>query len=264
MHSCLYEGEVQHRRFAPHNHEFHFPLFLTYLDLDELEEVFYQRWLWSTRKPAPAWFRRSDYLGDPNVSLKTAVCDLVAEQTGRCPAGPIRLLTHLRYFGFVFNPVSFYYCFDTSDRSVETIVAEITNTPWGERHAYVLPRNQNISDSGALQFQFGKNFHVSPFMPMDIQYNWVFGIPDKNLWVYMENRGHDGKVFDVTMNLHRTPLTAINCARVLISYPLMTVQVIAMIYLQALRLFLKRTRFYPHPNKLKSYSQGGAESEKPL
>ena len=264
MYSCLYEGQVEHRRFAPNEHRFRFPLFLTYLDLDELEEIFRPRWLWSTRRPAPAWFRRSDYFGDEKVPLKTAVGNLVEEKTGQRPEGPIRLLTHLRYFGYVFNPVSFYYCFDSSGQSVETIVAEITNTPWGERHTYVLPREQNISTSKNLQFRFGKAFHISPFMPMDIHYNWVFGAPAEKLLVHMENHHTDGKMFDATMNLQRSPLTAANCARVLISYPLMTIQVIGAIYWQAFRLFLKRTPFYSHPDKLKLHSQGGAEPAKPL
>ena len=264
MHSCLYEGQVEHQRFAPKKHRFRFPLFLTYLDLDELEVVFRHRWLWSTSYPAPAWFRRSDYFGDANVPLKTAICNLVEDRTSQRPTGPIRLLTHLRYFGYVFNPVSFYYCLDSSGQSVETIVAEITNTPWGERHTYVLPKEQNISKSHNLQFRFEKGFHISPFMPMDIQYNWIFGVPTEKILVHMENQHQDGKVFNATMHLRRTPLTAANCARVLVSYPLMTVQVIGAIYWQAFRLFLKRTPFYSHPIKLKIHSQGGAEPAKPL
>ena len=264
MHSCLYEGQVQHRRIAPHDHHFHFPLFLTYLDLDELGEVFRQRWLWSTRHPAPAWFRRTDFFGDNRISLKTAICTLVEEKTGRRPSGPVRLLAHLRYFGYVFNPVCFYYCFDRADRSVETIVAEITNTPWGEKHVYVLPRQESVSISEELQFRFAKEFHISPFMPMDIQYNWFFRTPGETLRVHIENRQRDGKVFDATMNLRRMPFTAANCARVLIAYPLLTLQIICTIYWQAFRLFLKQTPFYSHPAKLKSQPKGEAESVKPL
>ena len=264
MNSCLYEGQVEHRRFSPTEHRFRFPLFLTYLDLDELEEAFRHRWLWSTSYPAPAWFRRSDYIGNTKVSLKTAIENIIEEQTGRRPTGPIRLLTHLRYFGYVFNPVSFYYCFDSSGQSIETIVAEITNTPWGERHTYVLPKEQDVSKSQNLQFRFGKAFHISPFMPMDIQYNWVFGTPAETLLVHMANQHQDGKIFDATMNLQRARLTAANCARMLIAYPLMTIQVIGAIYWQAFRLFLKRTPFYSHPQKPKLHSQGGAEPAKPL
>lgn len=158
MHSCLYDGWVRHRRFAPRAHAFRYRLFMAYLDLTELDRVFRGRWFWSTRRPALAWFRRADYLGDPSVPLDQAVRDCVERNTGVRPRGPIRLLTHLRYFGYVFNPVSFYYCFDTADTRVETIVAEITNTPWGERHAYVL----SARGEQPLRFRFGKAFHVSP------------------------------------------------------------------------------------------------------
>ena len=264
MHSCLYEGQVKHRRFAPKVHTFNFRLFYTYLDLDELGQVFNRRWLWSTRYPTLAWFRRSDYLGNANIPLKTAVCDRVEEETGRRPGGPVRLLTQLRYCGYVFNPVSFYYCFDPTDSFVETIVAEITNTPWGERHTYVLPREKNISSSNDLQFRFGKDFHISPFMPMDIQYDWSFVTPGENLRVHMKNQHKDQKVFDATLILNRKPLNATTCTRVLIMYPLITVRIISIIYWQALLLFLKGTPFYTHPAKLKTETHGGAESAKPL
>ncbi|MCS6948219.1 MAG: DUF1365 domain-containing protein, partial [Steroidobacteraceae bacterium] len=125
MHSCLYEGYVRHRRFAPRRNEFRYRIFLCYLDLAELEQVFRGRWLWSARRPNVAWLRRADYLGDPAHPLDTAVRERVASVTGERPAGPIRLLTHLRYFGWIANPVSFYYVFDAADRAVETIVAEI-------------------------------------------------------------------------------------------------------------------------------------------
>ena len=135
------------------------------------------------------------------IPLKTAVCDRVEQETGRRPGGPIRLLTHLRYFGYVFNPVSFYYCFDPTDRYVETIVAEITNTPWGERHTYVLPREKDISFSNDLHFRFGKDFHISPFMPMDIRYDWSFVTPGHCLHVHMENVKGGEKVFDASLSL---------------------------------------------------------------
>src|ERR1019366_6516495 len=137
--SCLYEGSVRHRRRAQVDDEFHYPLFMAYLDLDELPELFDGRWLWSARRPAVARFRRSDYLGDPEIPLSEAVRALVRERAGVALDGPIRLLTCLRYFGHCFNPVSFYYCFEPSGEHVRAVVAEVTNTPWGERHSYVMP-----------------------------------------------------------------------------------------------------------------------------
>ncbi len=177
MHSAIYRGWVRHRRHAPRRHVFRYRLFLLYLDLAELDTVFRGRWLWSTRRLALARFHRADHLGDTATPLDAAVRDLVEAQTGRRPAGPIRLLTHLRYFGYCFNPVSFYYCFDASGARVETIVAEVNNTPWGERHCYVLDETHDAGCGDRRRYRFDKAFHVSPFMPMDLTYDWRFGSP---------------------------------------------------------------------------------------
>jgi len=244
MHSCVYRGTIRHRRMLPVENEFQYGMFMLYLDLAELPHLFDGRWLWSARRPSLAWFRRADYLGDPAVPLEAAVRDLVEARTGRRPAGPIRLLTHLRYFGYIQNPVSLYYCFDKSGGSVETIVAEITNTPWGERHAYVLPATPG---SSRHRIRHDKQFHVSPFMPMDHDYDWVFSTPDRGLTVHMENLDGERLAFDATLVLRREPLTGATLASCLASYPWMTAAVVVGIYWQALRLKLKGARFYPHP-----------------
>lgn len=239
MRSCLYAGEVRHRRFRPAPHRFRYRLFMVYLDLDETEEAFRGRWLWSARRPAPAWFRRRDFLGDPSRPLADEVRRTVEERTGRRPEGPIRLLTHLRYFGYSFNPVSFYYCFRGDE--VEAIVAEITNTPWKERHRYVV--------AGLGPHRFGKEFHVSPFLPMEMTYRWRFTTPGATLAVHMENETREGTAFDATLSLERRELTGGACARALLRHPVMTAKVSLGIYYQALRLFLKRAPFHVHPAK---------------
>lgn len=252
MNSCLYEGQLRHRRFTPRGHTFDYRVCYAWLDLDELETVFDRRWLWSTRRPAPIRFRRSDYLGDPALPLKQAVSDRVHGVTGRRPAGPICLLTHLRHFGHNFNPVSFYFCFDAQGEQVETVVAEVTNTPWGERHAYVLPRPDDTPPfSPLLRFRLNKSFHISPFMPMNIRYDWRFMVNKDYMAVHLENHDDDGKVFDATLSLTRSPLDARHCASVLLRYPLMTVKVISAIYWQALRLYLKGIPFHSHPKEIK-------------
>jgi DUF1365 family protein len=258
MTSALYVGGLQHRRFAPTPHRFRYPVFHVYLDLAELDEVFRNRWLWSATRPALAWFRRADHLGDPSQSLDDAVRDLVEERSGRRPDGPIRLLTHLRYFGYGMNPVSFYYCFDRDGVRVETIVAEVNNTPWGEQHCYVLTGQ---ATSRVKRFRFRKAFHVSPFMPMNVDYDWRLTDPGDRLTVHMTNLEAGRRTFDATLTLERRPVTGWQLARVLVAYPLMTVQVIGGIYWQALRLWWKGVPYHPHPHATSS-TASAVESER--
>jgi uncharacterized protein len=213
--SALYEGWVRHRRHAPVEHEFRYRLYMAYLDLAELPEVLDRVPLWSARRPAPARFRRSDYLDVDHD-------------------GPVRLLTQVRTFGHLFNPVSLYYCFDAAGRRVEKVLAEVTNTPWGERHTYTLD---------ALDSTIGKAFHVSPFLGMDSEYRIRMTTPDDQLRVHMESR-RDGRVdFDATLALTRRALSPWQVLR----QPFMTTRVVAGIYAQAARLRLKGAPYHPHP-----------------
>jgi DUF1365 family protein len=249
MHSCLYVGQVRHRRFAPREHAFRYRLFQVYLDLDELDTVFRHRWLWSVRRPNLAWFDRRKHLGNPDQPLADAVRDLVETATGRRPDGPVRLLTHLRYFGFGFNPVSFYFCFDRTGENVETVVAEVNNTPWGERHCYVLDESMNTGNAGKMRYEIAKQFHVSPFMDLAMRYRWRLTRPDEQLLVHIENEKDNRKVFDATMVLHRQEISGISLARVLLRFPLVTAKVVMAIYYEALRLWLKRIPIHKHPVK---------------
>ena len=229
---------------------FHYRLFFMFLDLAELPTVFDVHPLWSCERLNIACFRRRDHFGDPKIPLDRAVRDLVEDHLGRRPNGAIRLLTHLRYMGHCFNPASFYYCYDSADTAVETVVVEIHNTPWRERHCYVLGAQQNEHPvKHWRRHRLAKSFHVSPFIDMNIHYDWRFREPGDSLQVHMIDYRDGEKLFDASLKLQRRQITRRSLTRMLVRYPMMTGKVIAMIYWQALRLVLKRTPFFTHPKK---------------
>lgn len=248
-HSAIYEGWVRHRRHEGARHAFRYRLALLYLDLDELPGLFAGTRLWSAGRGRPAQFRREDYLGPPDRPLAEAVRDRVEAELGERPAGPVRLLAHARYVGLCFNPVSFYYCFTADGSGLAAIVAEITNTPWNERHVHVLDCRTADRRGRALHFAFDKRFHVSPFLPMDRRYHWSFEPPGASLRVHMdvEAPAGAGRSFDATLVLDRHEASPRALDRLVWRFPLMTARVLVAIYWQALRLWLKGNRFHPHP-----------------
>jgi DUF1365 family protein len=258
--SAVYEGTVRHRRFEPVEHSFRYRLFLMYLDLGELPEVLDPFPFFSARRAAPARFRREDFIGDPGRPLDECAREVAAAATGARPAGPVRLLTGLRYFGHSFNPVSFYYCFDRGGERVDAIVADVENIPWGERHPYVLARGERRGT--VLADDLDKALHVSPLMGMDQTYSFRASEPGESIAVQIESRPRETakrhpedaflrsrqmKTFDATLNLRRRELTRGTLNRMLARYPAMSLQVVAKIYGQALRLKLKGARYHPHP-----------------
>ena len=246
--SAVYEGWVRHRRVTPVEHAFRYRVFMMYLDLAELPDLFDGVPLWSARRPAPARFRRSDFFGDPAVPLRDAVLDEVERQGSRRPEGPVRLLANLRYFGHGFNPVSFYFCFAADGKRLDAVLAEVTNTPWGERHAYLLQRGEH-EEGKVLRERTDKAFHVSPFIGMDQSYEWRVTEPGAGIQVHIENQGDGERAFDATLSLERRDATPRMLGRVLARYPLMSLQVVARIYLNAVRLKLKGAPYHPHPER---------------
>jgi DUF1365 family protein len=245
--SCVYEGWVRHRRPGSVAHELKAKLFMLYLDLGELPELFDSFRVASARGRALAEFRRSDHLGDPRRPLAEEIRELVAARTGQRPSGPIRLLTNLRYLGHCFNPVSFYYCFDAEGARVQTIVAEVTNTPWGERHAYVLSPDESRPGASIMRGRFAKEFHVSPFMGMDHTYAWRMTEPAERLIVHIDSEQNEQIVFDATLSLERRELTPARLSAMLLRHPLLTLRLVRQIYANGLRLWLRGARYFPNP-----------------
>ena len=244
MTSAIYQGWVRHRRFSPRSHDFCYKVFMPYLRLDELPELFDNVPFWSARGWAPARYKREDFLGDHSVSLDEAVRREVEKQSGERPVGPIYMLANLRYFGYIMNPISCYYCYAEDGETLQHLVAEVTNTPWNERIAYVLKADQ---EKTWLRTRFDKGMHVSPFNPMDMQYRWHSNTPSQKLVLHLENHREGEKVFDATMSLNRKPFTANELVGQLARYPMMTAKVAGAIYWQALKLWLKGLQFYPNP-----------------
>jgi uncharacterized protein len=233
--SCIYVGTIHHRRAAPRR-SFTHRIALFYLDLDELPGLLGGRLV--RPRPGLLRFRRRDYLGGDGAPLDGAVRRTVHAATGRRPEGPVRLLTQLRSFGHCFNPVSFYYCLEPRGGSVDAVVAEVTNTPWGERHAYVIPGSSA---------ELAKALHVSPFMAMDHRYTVRAGLPGERLAIHIESNRNDQTAFSATLALRRRELTPGAAARLAVRYPFANLRVLALIYAHAVGLKLAGAPVHRHP-----------------
>ena len=243
MDSAIYTGWVRHRRFTPRQHKFIYPVFMMYLDLDELTAVFEKSRWWSEKPWRPARFQRSDFLGDKSIPLDHAVRNRILEETGQPHIGPIRMLANLRYFGFNMNPIACYYCFD-NNQNLKTIVTEVTNTPWKERHSYVLSCQPGKRFHREI---FDKKVHVSPFNPMRMTYHWCSNQPAERLSLNLETKQDGAEQVDATLLLTRQEINSRRLTSILLQYPWMTAKVAFAIYWQALRLWIKGVPFYNHP-----------------
>jgi len=246
--SAVYTGRVVHHRHTPVVHRFSYRIAMVYLDLSEVDAVCDRHPLWSVERPNAVTFRRSDFLGDPAVPLDTAVRDLVEARTGSRPDGPIGVLTQLRTWGWLFNPITTYYCWDPATGQVSTVVVEVTNTPWHERTAYVLP--------GTGVHREEKQLHVSPFLPMGLVHRFAVGEPGRRLRLAVDDFAGEELVFAASMSLTREEVGRRSLGGVLWRFPLMTLRVSLGIYRQALALRRKGVPFHRHPERASAPAGG--------
>lgn len=248
MESCLYEGVVYHERLHPVKHSFHYRLYMNFIDLTEVP-VLLHAGLLSERRFSPNCFLRSDHFGDPMHPLAESVGELIRRETGLEANGPIRLLTQLRHWGFYFSPLNLFFCYAKDGSALQAVVAEVQNTPWFERHCYVLWHGNQLGTSPEAQYRHPKTFHVSPFMGMDLEYHWRLSLPAEHLQIEIENTKGDSPLFRASMALSRVPLSRHTQSTMLWRYPLMTARITAAIYFQAFHLWRKKCPFYPHPRR---------------
>lgn len=247
MRSALYRGTLTHRRHATPAtgqiaHEFRYTTTMPLLFLDELDEVASLHPCWSSARANAAWFRRRDYLGDAALPLDEAVREAVAESSGQNVTGPIAMLAHVRLWGWLFNPLSVYYCFDETGEHVEQIVLDVRNTPWHERHLYVL-------DGASPHHRFAKALHVSPFLGMDHEYVMQWSLPGEHLSFHLGNRRGEERIFDASLSLARHEITRESLGALVWRHPFTTMGVSAGIYRQAISLWRKKAPFHTHPRR---------------
>lgn len=252
--SGIYQGSVRHRRFSVAHHAFAYKVFMILVDIDNIQAVTRRSWLWSLNKPNIASFYESDFLVQYDGSLREKA-NAVLENAGvKQPPAKIFLLSNWRYFGYIINPISCYYCYNENNK-LENMILEVTNTPWKERKVYVLP----CETAQKFQYiQFAKELHVSPFFAMDMIYHLHASEPVAKLALHLENHQDNNKVFDATLTLDKQDISGAHLLLGLIRYPLMTLTVFMAIHWQALKLFLKKVPVQLHPEK---YRRKGLNNE---
>ncbi|MBM6550996.1 DUF1365 domain-containing protein [Marinomonas ostreistagni] len=251
--SGFYTGTVRHRRFTPKAHAFTYQVSMVYFDLDEVDAILASSPWWSAKRWRPARFVRQDYFGTSDKSIKQAVQDEVNQRLGLNLSGPVRLLTNARYFGYLINPISVYYCFDEQE-TLHAMLLEVTNTPWGEKVAYVFACDPS---KPVQRTNIDKTMHVSPFHPMEHFYDWRSSVPGQKIAIHMRNKEQTEAqqcVFDATLSLRRETITKRSLASILWRYPWMTAKVVWGIYWQALKLFVKRVPVHDHPKHKAGHS----------
>lgn len=235
--SAIYRGKLTHQRFEPTQHQFAYDIFMFWLKLDELDTLSHSVKGFGQTGLSAVKYRREDYLGDITEPLETSVLNKMSSLAGKVLTGDVFMLGQVRTFGLYFSPVNFYYLRD-ADGLYSHMLAEVSNTPWNERHHYLVDLTE--------QADVEKVFHVSPFNPLDMMYKWQVAQPSDTLSLSMECH-QSSKHFSAGMNLRKIQLNSVSLRNVLIAIPSMTIKTVWGIYWQALKLWLKRTPIYEHP-----------------
>jgi DUF1365 family protein len=249
---ALYTGTLRHRRFRPRSHEFTYRIFMAWLDIDRIPETMakvpwarYNGFHWAS-------FYEKDHFGNARLPLRERVARDAAAHGVTLPDGPIFLLTHLRYLGYCFNPISFYFCYDRAGQ-VDTVLAEVNSTFGETRNYWLSDVNSRPGGANSLRFRCPKTMHVSPFMGMDLDYEFVLTRPSESLVAHMttvDRADEDSPLFDATLALERRPWTSQNLGRALLRHPWMTAKVTAAIHWEALLLYLKHVPLQEAPKRL--------------
>ncbi len=240
MHSSLYVGRISHHRRIPKDHRFSYRFFMWFLDLDKIDRLPSFGWWFSTTRRALSRFHRPDYHGSPDTSLAVAIRERMQELTGQPVEGKVFGLLNLRTAGIYFSPVNFYYGYDGQGRCSH-FLAEVSNIPWNERHQYA-----HYIGEDRLRPDHPKQFHVSPFNPLNQHYHWELTVPAEQLLVKIGVDDERGRIFTAKLELARRPLELRTIRGELLRKPAMTLFIVAGIYWQALRLFLKGVPYVPY------------------
>lgn len=269
----LAHAHIRHRRYTPKPHAFEYQVGYVFANIDALAQVCEHSLFWSYNRFNFISLYDKDLLKSDEKTVRETLSEAILDQLGQSitKAHAIYVLTLPRYMGFAFNPVTFYWIYDVTNPTLRFIAAHITNTPWHERFLYCFSCEQTHTttsttsasssntpkQAAVYRFLLDKKFHVSPFMPMSLNYDWRFKLDQTrgsdHSVIHMQLKQHGKLIFDATMQFDLEPLTRRKQNLFALTYPLQSLKIVLAIYWQALRLYLKKIPFISHPATQEKY-----------